>query len=67
MQYISRQSISKEVLAHIEEQSKLEKASALDLIEIDSKKKKLQLIRRYTSHYLLGLKVGETTHNLASC
>lgn len=53
----SFQNTSQEVLLHIEEQNKLEKMNALDLIEINSKKEKLQIMRRYTSHYLLGLKV----------
>ena len=44
-------------MLHIEEQSKLEKADALELIDINNKRKKLRVIRRYTSHYLLGLKV----------
>lgn len=48
---------SREVLLHIEEQNKLDKTDALDLIEISGKRKKLEIIRHYTSHYLLGLKV----------
>lgn len=44
-------------MLHIEEHNKLEKYDALDLIEITGKRKKLEIIRRYTSHYLLGLKV----------
>jgi hypothetical protein len=44
-------------LTHVEEQNVLEKKNALDLIEIGDKKEKMKIIRRYTSHYLLGLKV----------
>ena len=42
---------------HVEEQDKLDKKNALDLIDISDKREKMKIVRRYTSHYLLGLKV----------
>ena len=49
--------ISTEVMKHVKAQQLVDKTSALDLIDINSKSKRLQIIRQYTSHYLLGLKV----------
>lgn len=48
---------SEEVIQHLKEQNRREKLDALDLIEITSKRMKMQTIRHYTSHYLLDLKV----------
>lgn len=59
-----KQEASRKVVLHIEEQNRLEKSDALELIEITGKKKKLEIIRRYTSHYILGLKVCERDANL---
>lgn len=46
-----------EILEHVEEQHQLEKVDALDMIELENKSKKFEIIKVYTSHYILGLKV----------
>ena len=55
--HCSVQNASQEIIQHVKEQNQLEKETALDLIELRGKREKLRLVRRYMSHYLLGLKV----------